>query len=106
MDRAPEPSTGTRPWLSRALAIGMLAVSCAALLLAPLLMPAGYSWLRNTTSESAAQGAQGAWLVRFRFLVFGSAAVLYSARMRRDWPSGAGLAHASLGALMIATSAF
>jgi hypothetical protein len=69
-------------------------------------MPAGYSWLRNTTSESAAQGVQDAWLARFGFLVFGSTAVLISARMRRYWPLGAGLAHASLGALMIATSAF
>jgi hypothetical protein len=38
----------------------MLALSMGALFTAPWLMPEGYSWLTHTTSESAAQGLEGA----------------------------------------------
>jgi hypothetical protein len=60
---------------------GILALYLVAILslaLAPLLMPAGYDWVRHTTSESAAQGLDGAWLARLGFVAFGLA-VLASA---------------------------
>lgn len=83
----------------------LLAASCAALLAAPLLMPPGYSWLHHTTSESAAQGVQGAWLARLGFLLFGLAVVLLTAASRRSWARGAVLFHAAFGVCMVAAAA-
>lgn len=54
--------------------IALLVVSAAALVLAPAFMPAGYDWVRHTTSESAAQGLAGAWVARLGFVAFGLAA--------------------------------
>ncbi|HEX6299695.1 MAG TPA: DUF998 domain-containing protein [Acidimicrobiia bacterium] len=53
--------------------LGLLAASLAALATAPTLMPASYSVLTHTTSESGAQGVQGAWLARLGFLCLGLA---------------------------------
>jgi hypothetical protein len=83
-----------------------LAVSAGALGSAPLLMPASYSWLAHTTSESAAQGVAGAWLARFGFLALGAGVLLLAASARQRWgPLAAGL-HGTFGAFMVATAAF
>ncbi|MFC2023578.1 DUF998 domain-containing protein [Chloroflexota bacterium] len=86
--------------------MGLLVISFLALLLAPSLMPAGYSWVRHTTSESAAQGIQGAWLARLGFLVFGWTVVWISVRLQERWPLSVRLMHATFGLLMTATAAF
>lgn len=79
--------------------------AAGALALAPLLMPAGYSWLANTTSESAAQGLDGAWLARTGFLLFGFA-VLLTVLVNRWWSAGAKVAHVAFGVCLIAAAAF
>ena len=66
-----------------------LAASAAALAMAPALMPAGYSWVSQTTSESAAQGLSGAWLARLGFLLFGLSVLLLADVDRRGWGRGA-----------------
>jgi hypothetical protein len=72
---------------------------------APLLMPAGYAWVRNTVSESAAQGLDGAWLGRIGLLAFGFA-VICTAVVNRWWNGGARAAHYAFGVLLIAAAAF
>jgi TRAP-type C4-dicarboxylate transport system permease small subunit len=69
---------------------GILALYLVAILslaLAPLLMPAGYDWVRHTTSESAAQGLDGAWLARLGFVAFGLAVLMVAtaAFSTRPW---------------------
>ena len=46
---------------------GLLAGAILALGLAPLAMPDSYSWIELGTSESAAQGTDGAWVARTGF---------------------------------------
>lgn len=82
------------------------AASVAALAAAPALMPAGYSWVSQTTSESAAQGVQGAWLARLGFLLFGLSVILLATLCRDGWGRWAAGLHAGFGVLMTATAAF
>jgi len=77
-----------------------------ALAAAPALMPADYSWVSNTTSESAAQGVQGAWVARLGFVLFGLSTILLAAGSRRRWGPWATAVHAAFGALMIASAGF
>jgi hypothetical protein len=62
-----------------------LALSAAALLAAPTLMPPSYSWVTHTTSESAAQGVTGAWLARSGFVLFAVAVAIVCVLTRRQW---------------------
>jgi hypothetical protein len=83
-----------------------LVVSALALLVAPMLMPASYSWVAHTTSESAAQGVPGAWLARAGFLVFGGS-VLWIAWMARGyWNRWAVGLHATFGVFMVSAGVF
>lgn len=91
---------------SAGLASAGLLGSAVALAVAPALMPAGYSWVSHTTSESAAQALQGAWLARLGFLVFGLSVLLLAAACRRRWGPRAVALHAAFGALMTAAAAF
>jgi putative copper export protein len=83
-----------------------LAASAVALASAPALMPPGYSWVSHTTSESAAQGVQGAWLARIGFVLLGLSVVLLAMIRRQRWGPWATALHASFGALLIAVAAF
>lgn len=89
-----------------ALSIAGLAVSALALAVAPLLMPASYSWVVHTTSESAAQGVPGAWLARGGFLVFGATVVTIAFAARRRWGRWAVGLHAGFGVSMMAAGVF
>jgi hypothetical protein len=62
-----------RPMAAVAAVLSCLTVSALALAVAPMLMPESYSWVVHTTSESAAQGVNGAWLARLGFVAFGFA---------------------------------
>lgn len=84
----------------------LLTVSAISLAASPWLMPEGYSWISNTTSESAAQGIEGAWLARLGFLAFGLAVLGLSASLRSVWARGTMWFHASFGACMTAAAAF
>jgi hypothetical protein len=83
-----------------------LAGSATALLLAPTFMPDSYSWLAHTTSESAAQGVEGAWLARLGFVMFGLSVLLLAAVTRRNWGFAGAALHAVFGACMLATAVF
>lgn len=87
---------------SGAILVG-LALSALALTLAPLLMPDSYSWIVNTTSESAAQGVSGAWLARLGLGTFGLA-VLALAGSHRLWSPAARYTHIGFGVLMTVTA--
>jgi hypothetical protein len=99
------PASLHRAWSCWGILI-LLALSLAALLLAPLLMPEGYSWLTHTTSESAAQGLEGAWLARLGFLLFGFAVVWLAGAVSRTWARAATWMHLAFGVLLISTAAF
>jgi hypothetical protein len=83
-----------------------LGASAMALALTPLLMPPGYSWLSMTTSESAAQEVDGAWLARLGFVLFGLSVVLLAVLRRRAWGVAATALHGAFGLLMLATAIF
>lgn len=83
-----------------------LAGSLTALTLAPTLMPASYSWVSQTTSESAAQGVEGAWLARLGFLLFGLSVLWLGRLSGEDWGAPGTLLHGAFGVLMIAAAVF
>jgi hypothetical protein len=86
--------------------LGCLVLSALALGLAPLLMPESYSWLSHTTSESAAQGVEGAWLARLGFLSFGLGVIWLASPVRGHWDRLGSAFHRSFGLLMVATAVF
>lgn len=83
-----------------------LAASIAALAIAPAVMPTGYSWVSQTTSESAAQGVRGAWVARLGFVLFGLSVILLAFTCRRRWGPWAASLHGAFGALMTSAAAF
>ena len=84
----------------------LLILSLGCLLVVPVFMPESYSWLIHTTSESAAQGLQGAWLARLGFLLFGFAVLWLAALLSTTWARAASWMHLAFGILMIGTAAF
>lgn len=86
--------------------ITLLVISALSLGVAPLLMPASYSSIANTTSESAAQGVEYAWVARLGFLTFGLAVLWLASGLRRSWGRATRWFHVAFGVLMIATAAF
>jgi hypothetical protein len=86
--------------------IALLVISAVLLAVAPLFMPADYSWMANTTSESAAQGLEHAWVARLGFLVFGLAVLWLAAALREVWARAALWFHAAFGVFMVATATF
>jgi hypothetical protein len=91
---------------ARSALVAVLAVSAGVLLIAPLLMPASYSWWSHTTSESAAQGVPSAWLARLGFLTFGMAVIGIGALAHQRWGRVAWSCHLAFGVLMCAAAAF
>lgn len=83
-----------------------LAASALTLGVAPSLMPDDYSWVANTTSESAAQGVSGAWLARLGMLLFGASVLLCTTASATAWRRSAVVLHASFGVLMVAGAVF
>lgn len=93
-------------WRFRWVVAGLLLVSFLALLLAPMQMPASYSWLHHTTSESGAQGIMGAWQARLGFLLFGLAVLGQTAVLREEWSLPVRFFLGAFGAFMTAVAAF
>jgi hypothetical protein len=91
---------------TKLLAVSLLIVSALALLLAPLMMPASYSWLRHTTSESAAQGVTGAWLARLGFLIFGLTVLWLAERLLDNWPRPVRWLLGAFGLFMVGAAVF
>ncbi|MFP9193123.1 DUF998 domain-containing protein [Natrialbaceae archaeon A-CW1-1] len=69
-------------------------------------MPADYSWIAHTTSESAAQRVDGAWLARLGFLLFGFGVIWLAALKPRTWGRWATVLHTSFGIFMLAAAVF
>jgi uncharacterized membrane protein YhaH (DUF805 family) len=69
-------------------------------------MPESYSWVSHTTSDSAAQGVDGAWLARLGFLFFGLGVLALGRISSASWGRMAAASHAVFGISMIATAAF
>lgn len=88
------------------LALAGLAASALVLGAAPALMPDDYSWVADTTSESAAQGVPGAWLARLGLLLFGLSVLLATSALGRSWGVVAASAHCAFGSLLAASAAF
>jgi hypothetical protein len=91
-----------RPWPPVLVLVG----SAVALLLAPLLMPDGYTWWSHTTSESAAQALPGAWLARAGFLAFGLGVVWIAVSARDVSARTVVWLHVVFGVCLVATAAF
>lgn len=83
-----------------------LGLSVVALGVAPAVMAASYSWVADTTSESAAQGIDGAWLARLGFLLFGLAVMALAFVSHDRWGAWAASLHYAFGALLAAAAAF
>lgn len=75
-------------------------------IVAPLLMPEGYSWIRNSISESGAQQVTGAWATRLGFLCFGLGAMLISITRTPQWGAVASWFMAIFAFLMLTVAAF
>ena len=88
------------------LVIATFAASIASLLVAPALMPDSYSLLLHGTSESAAQGVEGAWMARLGFLLLGFAVLWLAGVALPRWGRWASIAHRWFGVWMIAAAAF
>ncbi|WP_366635911.1 DUF998 domain-containing protein [Aquisalimonas sp.] len=90
-------------------AIGVLLcllASAIALGTAPFIMPEDYDWISHTTSESAAQQVEGAWLARLGFLLFGIGVLWLSAGAGVLWGRWGTLLHVAFGLFMIAAGVF
>ncbi len=94
----------TRWWTIATL--GLLGLSVAALVAAPLALPASYDWVEHTTSESGAQGLEGAWLARLGFVLFGLAVLAVAGRMAHRWGQRATALHRVFGVCMVGAAAF
>lgn len=94
--------TGITKWAI----FGLLLLSAVALLAAPLIMPPGYSWLTHTTSESAAQALEGAWLARLGFLLFGLAVIWLAVFKSSVWGRAAVWFHLTFAVCMVGTAVF
>ena len=86
--------------------LALLATSAASLAVAPTVVPDSYSWLSHTTSESGAQGVEGAWLARLGFLIFGLAVIWLAQLARPTWGPWGTAFHTVFGVFMTATAAF
>lgn len=101
-------NTTARPGVSASQlgVLSLLILSATALLLAPLALPDGYSWIVHTTSESAAQGLEGAWVGRLGFLLMGFAVLWLAGMSRPRWGRAGATLLGTFGVMMLATAAF
>jgi hypothetical protein len=100
------PGGVVKPRLASLSIVGLLLLSAVTLLAAPTLMPTGYSWLTHTTSQSAAQALEGAWLARLGFILFGLAVIWLASFKSAEWARTAVWCHLAFGVCMVSTAAF
>jgi hypothetical protein len=103
-------ATKTAGVLSRRAEAGLVLLllvgSVVSVLFAPLLMPASYSIVEHSISESAAQGVEGAWLARLGFMMFGLAVLLLASIAGDRWGIWGRIAHRVWGVSMIGAAVF
>jgi len=80
------PASAARPRRLADAVIPLLALSAVLVVVAARAMPAGYSWLALSISESAAQGLEHAWIARLGFVCFGLGVLVLSIAARALWP--------------------
>ena len=99
------PSRSVHPAAQPVGVLAMLAVGLLAVV-APLAMPASYSWREHGVSESAAQGIDGAWVTRTGFLLFGLAVLLLAQLRHRAWKPVGTAMHGAFAVSMLGVAAF
>lgn len=103
------PVSASPSELGRRAGFGVMFLLVGALVLlgvAPLAMPESYSWVEHGTSESGAQGVDGAWVARMGFILYGLA-VVWLVRLRAAvWGPLASLLHLAFGVSMFGVAAF
>jgi len=95
-------------WRSASAVIALLVTGLSLLAAAPFALPDsyGYSWVEQGTSESAAQGIDGAWVARLGFLTLGLAVLLLASLRARAWRPVGTVLHLAFGTGMIAGAAY
>ncbi len=96
-ERDPSP---TATGVTLLLVVGLVAI------VAPVAMPPSYSWIRLGTSESAAQGLEGAWVTRAGFIMFGLAVLWLAGIRRRAWGKAGTFLHRGFAVSLLAVAAF
>lgn len=86
--------------------IGLLVASAVCVAFAPALMADGYSVVRHSISESAAQGLERAWLARAGLLLLGFAVLLLANHAGDGWGPWGRALHRTYGVAVIAAAAF
>lgn len=97
-------ATRRRPWDAVAPVTGLV-FSAVLLAVAPVFMPTTYDWVRHTTSESAAQGIDMAWVARLGFTTFGISVIALSVTGRPRWNIWARISHFGFGLFMTMAAA-
>ncbi len=90
----------SRPSLSQ-IALALLIASAVLLAVAPLFMPDSYHWIQHTTSESASQNVDNAWIARLGFALFGVAVGSLVVVRMGAWPWPASAAHAAFALFIV-----
>jgi hypothetical protein len=86
--------------------LGLLGLSLVLVGVAPLFVPDSYNWVAQTTSESAGQGVDNAWIARTGFVLLGFAVLLLAPLAGRRWGLWGRLILRIYGIGMIATAVF
>lgn len=86
--------------------IATFVIAALAVAVAPLFLGDGYDPLRNSISESAAQGVPSAWVGRLALFASGLGVLLTLALKIRSWSRTASASFAAFGFLWIASSIF
>lgn len=109
MDSPPYTADRTIGLSARSRAAVVLALLALSLLLvagAAFFMPDSYNWVAQTTSESAAQGVDNAWIARTGFVLMGFAVLLLAPLAGRRWGLWGRLVFRVYGVSMILTAVF
>lgn len=88
------------------LVLALLLASLICVAIAPALMPASYSPVEHSISESAGQGVNAAWVARLGFLFLGFAVLVLASIAGERWGFWGRLAHGAYGFSMIAVATF
>lgn len=94
------------PGQSTGVVLALLAGSLLLIAIAPVFVPDSYDWVKHTTSESAGQGVDNAWIARLGFVLFGFAVLILAPLAGRRWGLLGRLAHRGFGIGMILTAVF
>lgn len=86
--------------------LGLVVLALLLLSMAPLALPDSYDWVSMGTSESAAQGVQGAWVARTGFVILGLAVLGAVALCRRRWGPIPALLHGCFGLGLVLVAVF